>query len=145
VSETLESLRGSFNRSLRVEGKADRTVVLYGQSIDFFSRWLAEKGLSADLSNLTRDNVLHWLDALRAKGLTTGTVRTRWRGLRRFVNWLGRSSFAPDMLSEKVFVTPAAAKAASCCSSVCATVLTRVYPTREPALAARSELPCFTR
>lgn len=88
MSETLESLRGSFNRSLRVEGKADRTLVLYGQSIDFFSRWLAEKGLPADLSNLTRDNVLHWLDALRAKGLTTGTVRTRWRGLRRFVNWL---------------------------------------------------------
>jgi hypothetical protein len=32
VSETLGSLRGSFNRSLRVEGKADRTLVLYGQS-----------------------------------------------------------------------------------------------------------------
>ncbi len=27
MSETLESLRGSFNRSLRVEGKADRTLV----------------------------------------------------------------------------------------------------------------------
>jgi hypothetical protein len=48
VSETLESLRGSFNRSLRVEGKADRTLVLYGQSIDYFSRWLAEQGLPAD-------------------------------------------------------------------------------------------------
>jgi hypothetical protein len=33
VCETLESLRASFNRSLRVEGKADRTLVLYGQSI----------------------------------------------------------------------------------------------------------------
>ena len=41
MSETLESLRGSFNRSLRVEGKADRALVLYGQSIDYFSRWLA--------------------------------------------------------------------------------------------------------
>ena len=45
MSETLESLRASFNRSLRVEGKADRTLVLYGQSIDYFSRWLAQKGL----------------------------------------------------------------------------------------------------
>jgi site-specific recombinase XerD len=88
VPESLESLRGSFNRSLRVEGKADRTLVLYGQSIIYFSRWLAEQGVGADLSNLTRDNVLKWLDALRERGLTTGTIRTRWRGLRRFTNWL---------------------------------------------------------
>jgi hypothetical protein len=36
VAEDLESLRGSFNRSLRVDGKADRTLVLYGQSITFY-------------------------------------------------------------------------------------------------------------
>ena len=88
MSETLESLRASFNRSLRVEGKADRTLVLYGQSIIYFSAWLVEKRLPADLSSLTRDNVLGWLDALRARGLTTGTIRTRWRGLCRFTSWL---------------------------------------------------------
>jgi hypothetical protein len=32
-----------------VEGKADRTLLLYGQSIDYFSRWLAEQGLRAEL------------------------------------------------------------------------------------------------
>ena len=37
-----------------------------------------------------------WLDALRARGLTTGTIRTRWRGLRRFVNWL----VAEDILAK---------------------------------------------
>ncbi|MGE5697217.1 MAG: tyrosine-type recombinase/integrase [Candidatus Sericytochromatia bacterium] len=88
MPETLESLRASFNRSLRVEGKADRTLVLYGQSITYFSGWLAEQGLTADLSALTRDNVLDWLASLRARALTDGTIRTRWRGLRRFVNWL---------------------------------------------------------
>jgi len=65
VPETLESLRASFNRSLRVEGKADRTLVLYGQSITYFSAWLVEKGLPAELSSLTRDNVLGWLDTPR--------------------------------------------------------------------------------
>ena len=30
----------------------------------------------------------HWLESLRHRGLTTGTVLTRWRGLRRFTNWL---------------------------------------------------------
>jgi site-specific recombinase XerD len=78
VPETLESLRASFNRSLRVEGKADRTLTLYGRSITYFSAWLVEQGLPADLGNLTRDHVLGWLDALRARGLTSGTIRTRW-------------------------------------------------------------------
>ena len=66
MSETLESLRGSFNRSLRVEGKADRTLVLYGQSIIYFSAWLVEKRLPADLSSLTRDNVLGWTPCVPA-------------------------------------------------------------------------------
>jgi site-specific recombinase XerD len=88
VTEPLETLRGSFNRSLRVEGKADRTLVLYGQSIRYFSAWLERNGDPADLTGLTRDNVLSWLDHLRGRGLATGTIRTRWRGLRRFANWL---------------------------------------------------------
>ena len=63
MSETLESLRASFNRSLRVAGKADRTLVLYGQSITYFSQCLIEQSLPVDLSSLTRSNVLGWLDA----------------------------------------------------------------------------------
>ncbi|MGV0795639.1 tyrosine-type recombinase/integrase [Mycolicibacterium elephantis] len=88
MAESLESLRASFYRSLRVEGRAERTQHLYGQSITYFGRWLESQGMHADESNLTRDNVLHWLDSLRKRGLTDGTVLTRWRGLRRFVNWL---------------------------------------------------------
>ncbi|HUH70414.1 MAG TPA: tyrosine-type recombinase/integrase [Mycobacterium sp.] len=88
MAESLESLRSSFNRSLRVEGKADRTLVLYGQSITYFGDWLAQRGQPADLSSLDRETVLRWLDFLRSRGLTTGTIRTRWRGLRRFTNWL---------------------------------------------------------
>jgi hypothetical protein len=34
VSETLESLRASFNRKLRVQGKAEPTRLLYSRSID---------------------------------------------------------------------------------------------------------------
>ncbi len=96
MAEPLESLRASFNRSLRVQGKADRTIVLYGQSITYFSAWLALRGQPADLEHLDRDNVLAWLDYLRARGLADGTIRTRWRGLRRFVKWL---------LSERIITT----------------------------------------
>jgi site-specific recombinase XerC len=88
MPESLESLRSSFNRSLRVEGKADRSLVLYGQSITYLSAWLQAQGLPTDLSSLTRDNVLGWLESLRKRGLADGTIRTRWRGLRRYTNWL---------------------------------------------------------
>lgn len=88
MAEDLESLRSSFNRSLRVEGKADRTLALYGQSITYFSDWLRQRGQPSDLSSLDRDTVLQRFDFLRHRGLTTGTIRTRWRGLRRFTNWL---------------------------------------------------------
>jgi hypothetical protein len=37
-------------------------LVLYGQSITYFSQWLIAQGLTADPSSLTRDNVLGWLD-----------------------------------------------------------------------------------
>jgi len=87
VSESLESLQRSFNRALRVEGKSDRTIALYGQSITFFSRWLVERSTIADIDALTRENVLDWLDSLRARGQSDGTVITRWRGLRRFATW----------------------------------------------------------
>ncbi len=88
VAESLETLRSSFNRSLRVEGKAERTLELYGQSITYFSRWLTERGQRADVDGLNRENVLDWLDHLRGRGQSAGTIRTRWRGLRRFCNWL---------------------------------------------------------
>jgi site-specific recombinase XerD len=105
--EPLASLHHSFNRSLRVQGKADRTITLYGQSITYFSRWLAAQGAAPDLSSLTRANALKWLDSLRERGQTTGTVRTRWRGMRRFVGWLVAEDILPaDPLAGIVVDTP---------------------------------------
>lgn len=95
MPDTLESLRAPFYRALRVEGKADRTRELYGQSITYLSRWMESQGIPADLDHLTQGTVLDWLDSLRQRGQTAGTVRTRWRGLRRFVNWL----IAEDIIS----------------------------------------------
>ena len=88
MSEGLESLRASFYRSLRVEGKADRTLVLYGQSITYFGRWLAERDRPAECPAWTATRFCNGSTIKRARGLTAGTIRTRWRGLRRFTNWL---------------------------------------------------------
>ena len=45
-------------------------------------------GHPTDLSGLTRDNVLSWLESLRQRKLNDSTILTRWRGLRRFITWL---------------------------------------------------------
>lgn len=88
MPESLESLAASFDRVLHVEGKSERTRVLYGQSVGYFCNWLTAQGQPDDLSALTRENVLGWLESLRRRGLGDGTILTRWRGLRRFSTWL---------------------------------------------------------
>ena len=125
TAEPLESLRANFNRRLRAEGKADRTLVLYGQSITYFSEFLAQEGLQADLDNLTRDNVLIWLESLRTRKLTDGTIRTRWRGIRRFVGWPVSPSTNPNRRrcrssttsSSPRCSTPARARRSSTCAT----------------------------
>jgi site-specific recombinase XerD len=100
VSESLESLLASFRRSLRVEGKADRTITIYSQSVTFCARWLESQGKTAELSNLTRDNVLGWLESLRNRHQEDSTIATRWKGMRRFVNWLlAEGIIAKDVLA----------------------------------------------
>lgn len=83
----LADLAASFARHLKAEGKAERTRVLYGQSIRFYGRWLEAQGRAPTLDNLTRDLLVSWLAEL-ADEHRPATVRTRYRGLRRFCGWL---------------------------------------------------------
>ncbi|MFE9748461.1 tyrosine-type recombinase/integrase [Saccharothrix saharensis] len=87
MSERLEHLAASFRRDLRAEGKAERTTVIYGQSIRFFGDWLVSQGREATLDELTRSAIREWLVDLGTRN-SPGTVRTRFKGLRRFVSWL---------------------------------------------------------
>lgn len=87
MPERLADLHASFNRELRAEGRSPATLRLYGQSITFFSRWLVAKGRTATLEELTRSAIRDWLAEL-GETLEPNTVRTRYRGLRRFCSWL---------------------------------------------------------
>ena len=53
MSPRLDDLHKSFSRHLRAEGCADRTLVIYGQSIKFFSRWLSAQGRQGTGDELT--------------------------------------------------------------------------------------------
>ena len=87
TSPHIADLAASFRRHLRAAGKADRTQVLYGQSIRFFTEWLEAAGRPATLDNLTRHAITAWLADLSER-VETETVRTRLRGMRRFCRWL---------------------------------------------------------
>jgi site-specific recombinase XerD len=83
----LEDLHKSFARHLKAEGKADRTIKLYGMSVTFFSRWLERQGREAVLEELNRPAIREWLAQL-AEQQAPGTTKTRYRGLFRFCGWL---------------------------------------------------------
>lgn len=88
MSERLEDLAASWRRDLRAADKADRTIEIYGQSVRFFSDWLIDNDRPATLDQLTKHAIANWLGDLRDRGQASGTLSTRWRGLKRFCRWL---------------------------------------------------------
>lgn len=88
MSPQIADLAASFRRSLRAAGKAERTQVLYGQSIRFFCDWLVAQGRPTTLDQLNRHAIAAWLAHLIDAGNETSTVATRLRGMRRFCRWL---------------------------------------------------------
>jgi site-specific recombinase XerD len=87
VASRLADLHKSFSRHLRAEGRSERTVVIYGQSVRFFSAWLEGQGREATVEELTRAAVREWLAGLTERN-EPSTVATRYRGMHRFCGWL---------------------------------------------------------
>lgn len=90
----LRGLGASFARYLRAERKSPATVRLYGQSVEFYSRWLELDGKPATLEHLTRREIVDWLADLNDTR-EASTVRTRYRGLHRFCGWLAAEDEIP--------------------------------------------------
>ncbi len=92
--ERLADLAAVFSRHLRAEGCAPRTVVLYNQSIRLFSDWLAANDRPLTTESMTRRALEAHLADL-ADRVAPNTVRTRFRGLRRFARWLALEGELP--------------------------------------------------
>lgn len=87
VPSRLQDLQRSFARHLRAEGRSDRTVILYGQAVTFYTRWLEAQGREPVLEELSRAGIREWLAQLTDVN-EPSTVKTRYRGLFRFCGWL---------------------------------------------------------
>lgn len=88
MSERIDDLFASFARDLRAAGKSDRTIVIYGQSVRFFTEWLASRDRPVTVDQLTKATISAWLAHLADAGQAESTILTRYRGLRRFTRWL---------------------------------------------------------
>ncbi len=86
-AERLDDLAGSFARHLRAEGKAARTVELYGLAVRLYADWLQAQDRAPTLDSLTRRSVEAWLADLGTR-VAPQTVRTRFKGMQRFTRWL---------------------------------------------------------
>jgi site-specific recombinase XerD len=84
----LDDLLASWRRDLRAADKADRTIELYSQSVWYFAAWLTANDRPATVDELTKHAVANWLGDLRDKGQQSGTLATRFGGLKRFCRWL---------------------------------------------------------
>jgi site-specific recombinase XerC len=74
-------------------------VVIYGQAITFYSRWLVAQGREPVLTELNRAAIREWLAQL-ADVNQPATVKTRYRGLFRFCGWLVDEEELPAHLME---------------------------------------------
>ena len=83
----LDDLAASFSRHLRAEGKAPRTAVIYTQAVTQLSAWLVERSRTPTLDQVTRPVIREFLAGLADRGLENGTIRTRYKGLHRFLGW----------------------------------------------------------
>ncbi len=87
----LSDLAASWRLDLRAERKSERTIVIYGQALRFFTAWLTVHDRPATLASFNRHTVRAWLAHLgEERGLAASTVKTRFLGLHAFGSWLVR-------------------------------------------------------
>lgn len=81
---TTESLAGlvlSWRRSLRAQGKSEKTIQSYQEAAGQFLAW-------APPGPITRGTIEGWLEALHDEGRAPSTVANRYRSLQQLWKWL---------------------------------------------------------
>jgi site-specific recombinase XerD len=82
-------LARSWTLAMQAEGKSPRTIGGYTETLELFTRWLIDTNRSAQVADVSRDDVRAWLAELRDRNKPS-TVQTRYKGLRVYFGWLER-------------------------------------------------------
>ncbi len=94
-ADRLDDLVASWRRHLRAEGKAARTLAVYGQAVKAFMTWLEQHDRPLTLESLTRRTIDAWLSDEMTR-LAPQTVVTRFKGMQRFCGWLVDEDELPE-------------------------------------------------
>lgn len=86
VPESVSLNLPAFLRSLRAEGKSERTVETYREAVSQFARFLTARRLSDDVRDVRREHVEAFIVELRASR-APATANNRYRGLQAFFRW----------------------------------------------------------
>jgi integrase/recombinase XerC len=77
----------SFLLTLRAEHKSPRTIEKYGETVEQFASWLAERSPQTGPADVTRSQVREWIDHLLVSR-SASTARTRYAALAQFFRHL---------------------------------------------------------
>ena len=95
----LSELVKRFDLHNRSDGKSEKTLRWYNQSLGLFQNWLSGEGMSTRLRDLGEDEVRHFIIHLqgrrgvRGERASSHTVNCRVRALRAFFAWLHRRGY----------------------------------------------------
>lgn len=80
------ALRDSWQRTLRAENKAPRTISTYLDAADELGAFLADRGMPLVMANIRREHVETWVAELLAKH-KPATASVRFRAVQQFFRW----------------------------------------------------------
>lgn len=78
---------GAFQRALRAENAAPKTVATYTEAVTLLQRFLQAKGMPTDPVRLTREHIEEFIGDL-LKRCKPATASNRYRALQRYFKWL---------------------------------------------------------
>lgn len=111
MEESLSALVKFYISCCRTEGKSPATVRWYRQKLDYFVRFLMERGLARKVSEIGKREIRAFIQHLqtevradennprkptREKGLSPHTVQGYARALRAFFSWAVREGFLDE-------------------------------------------------
>jgi site-specific recombinase XerC len=85
---SIQAAASDFDTFLTLQGRADKTRIVYAEAIRQLTDFLTARGHSLEVRDVTRDDLAAFLASLEERGLAKATVRNRKRSLSSFFNYL---------------------------------------------------------
>ena len=92
----LDQLIPLYLTACTVEGKTDRTVQSYAETLRQFQRAVRELGLPEDLEAFGPAHVYLFMGWVRERGVSAGTQHRRQREVKAFFSWCRRMDYVEE-------------------------------------------------